>query len=198
MSNKPIIGDQIITGDLYLGGSLVNIFSLPEKTPVNAVAATKVLTSTGTEVADGDTVTIGTTVYRFKSTMGAAYDVKRDGTTADTTMGNLIKAINASGTPGTHYYAGTLIHPSVSAGELTNHAFTATAKVKGIAGNLIAIAETSDQLSWAGGATTLSGGIDGTVGIANEICADESNIYHAIAANDISGANWRKIALGSM
>ena len=39
-------------------------------------AATGVLTSDGTNVSDGDTVTIGSTVYRFKNTMAAAYDVK--------------------------------------------------------------------------------------------------------------------------
>ena len=172
--------------------------SIAEKTPVNAVAASKALTTDNTELTDGDTVTIGTTVYRFKDTMAAAYDVKRHGTTADTTMENLIKAINATGTAGVEYFAGTLIHPTVSAGTLAAHAFTATAKTKGVAGNSIAIAEASTHLSWAAGAVFLSGGIDGTVGVANETCADASYLYHCLATNTIADANWRRFTVGSV
>lgn len=313
-----------VANPTFTGHAAFGTVGLPEKTPVNAVAASKlltigtnpiegatvslggvtykfradalgagvaaskVLTSDNTDVSDGDTVTIGTTVYRFKDTMAAAYDVKRDGTTADTTMENLIKAINATGTEGVEYFAGTLIHPDVSAGALAAHAFTATAKVVGFAGNSIALAETSTHLSWAGGAaalsggidaeaandvlieattegsidnlvlaitagagegtkygtgtvvnplatavkaspstmtatnkikgvignstaiaesladgswaagaTALSGGIDGTVGVANETCADGSYLYHCIAANSTAGTNWRRIDLGS-
>ncbi len=319
---KAPLASPSFTGAVVIGGTI----QIPEKTPVNAVAASKlltigtnpiegatvsiggvtykfradalgagvaaskVLTSDNIEVTDGDTVTIGTTVYRFKDTMTQAYDVKRHGTVADTTMENLIKAINATGTAGVEYFAGTLIHPDVSAGALAlaAHAFTATAKAVGFAGNSIAIAEASTHLSWAGGAVALSGGIDpqaandvliggniegsidnlvlaitdggvegtnygtgtvtnplatavkasaatmtatnkvkgeignataiaetladgswaaaatfltggvdGTVGLANELCADGSYIYHAIAANTIADANWRRVALGS-
>ena len=38
--------------------------------------ASGLLTSTGIQVTDADTVTIGSTVYRFKTTMNAAYDVR--------------------------------------------------------------------------------------------------------------------------
>lgn len=309
-----------IAGPTFTGTTAFGIMTLPEKTPVNGVAASKLLTigtapaegvtvsiggvaykfraaigagaaatcaltTDNTELTDGDTVTIGTTVYRFKDTMAQAYDVKRDGTTADTTMENLIKAINATGTEGVEYFAGTLIHPTVSAGALAAHAFTATAKTIGFAGNAIALDEASTHLSWTGaavflsggidaqaandvligtievsidnlvlaitagagigtnygtgtvtnplatavkaspttmtatnkikgvigdltaiaegladgswalGATFLGGGVDGTVGVANETCADASYIYHAIAINTIADANWRKITL---
>jgi len=130
--------------------------------------ASAILTSDNTEVTDGDTVTIGTTVYRFKDTMAQAYDVQRHGTTADTTMGNLIKAINASGTPGSEYYAGTLINPDVTAGTLAAHAFTVTAKVPGQPGNLIAKAESSTHLDWDGtGGFLTNGGIDYSMTITN-------------------------------
>jgi RNase P/RNase MRP subunit p29 len=142
------------------------------------VAATKVLTSTNTELADGDTVTIDGKVYRFKDTMAAAYDVKRHGTTADTTMGNLIKAINGTGTAGTEYFAGTVVHPTVSAGVLAAHAFTVTARTIGAAGNALAIAESSAQLSWASGATTLGGGED-----VNQVLSLASEVKTAIEAN---------------
>lgn len=125
-----------------------------------AVAASGTLTSDNTELTDGDTVTIGSTVYRFKDTMAQAYDVKRNGTTADTTLGNLVKAINASGTPGTEYFAGTNAHPTVSAAAVASHHTVVTATTAGAAGNTIATTETSSHLSW--GATTLASGADAT------------------------------------
>lgn len=105
-----------------------------------AARAVTTLTSDNTEPADGATITIGTTVYRFKNTPAQAYDVKRSGVDADTDLANLIKAINASGVGnGTDYYAGTLEHPDVVASTtITSHAFVITAKKFGTAGNSIA------------------------------------------------------------
>ncbi len=120
-------------------------------------AASGVLTHDATAPVDGDTVTIGTTVYRFKDTMAQAYDVKRDAS-ADVSLANLVAAINASGTPGTEYFAGTLIHPDVTAGAVTAQATTITAKVAGLAGNLIAKAENSIHLDWDGTGAFLTGG----------------------------------------
>lgn len=139
-------------------GVFVSFSAGANKAPARA---SLVLTSDNTEVTDGDTVTIGTTVYRFKNTPAQAYDVKRDGTTADTTLGNLVKAINGTGTPGTEYFAGTIAHPDVTASAVTAHATTVTAKQPGTAGNAIATAETSSHLSWAGGAATLASGATG-------------------------------------
>jgi hypothetical protein len=68
------------------------------------------LTSDGTQPSDGDTVTIGTTVYTFKTILGAAYDVKI-GATIYATLTNLKAAINADGTPGVNYGAGTAANP---------------------------------------------------------------------------------------
>lgn len=169
--------------------------SLNESSPVNAAFATATLTTNNTECADGDTVTIGTTVYTFKDTPAAAYDVQRNGTTADTTLGNLIKAINATGTEGVEYFAGTLIHPTVSAGTLGSHASIMLAKVRGVAGN-IAKDATSATLSWNAG-ETFTGGVDGTVGVKDQIEVDTASLYICIAANGLTGTNWRKISLGS-
>lgn len=120
-----------------------------------AVAATGTLTSDATNVTDADTVTIGSTVYRFKDTMAAAYDVKI-GASAAVSLDNLKAAINASGTPGTEYFAGTLIHPTVTAGTNTDTTQAVTANTAGTAGNSIASTEASTHLSW--GAATLTGG----------------------------------------
>lgn len=148
------------------------------KTPARA---TGTLTSDNTNVGDGETATIGTTVYRFKNTMAAAYDVKI-GADADTTLANLIKAINGSGTAGTEYFAGTDAHPDVIAGTtITSHAFPVYAKAFGTAGNSIATTETSAHLSW--GATTLASGAAGNyedyipAGATKEYTIDESVSY---------------------
>lgn len=125
----------------------------------DAVRATGTLTSDTTNVADGDTVTIGTTVYRFKDTPAQAYDVQR-GADAATSLDNLKAAINASGTPGTEYYAGTLAHPTVTATTNTDTTQVVQAKNYGTAGNAIASTETSAHLSW--GAATLASGAEGS------------------------------------
>lgn len=43
-----------------------------------------------------------------------------------------------------------------------------------------------------------AGAIAGTVGVTNEICADADYIYHCVGANTVTGANWRRIARGSV
>lgn len=126
-------------------------------------AATGTLTSDNTNVADGDTVTIGTTVYTFKTTItgggAVAYNVKI-GASADASLASLVKAINGTGVVGTDVGATTAANTNVSAGAVTSHATLLTALVSGSAGNAIATTETSAHLSF--GAATLTGGVDGT------------------------------------
>ena len=117
--------------------------------------ATSELTSDATNVTDGDTVTIATTVYRFKDTPAAAYDVQI-GTDAATTLDNLKAAINATGTPGTEYYTGTLAHPTVIATTNTDTVQTVVARAPGVTANTYPTTEESTHLSWAD--TTLGGG----------------------------------------
>lgn len=137
-------------------GAVVRVsqsLALPASAP-----GTNTLTSNNTNVVDGDTVVIGTITYRFKDTPVAAYDVQI-GANADASLLNLIKAINASGVAGTNYFAGTLVHPKVSAAtSVTSHAFAITSKFNGGAANLIATTETSGNLSWT--TATLTGGLD--------------------------------------
>ena len=67
---------------------------------------------------DGATLTVGlfghTQSYRWKNTLASAYDVKIAGTLAGCAS-NFKAALNADGTPGTEYYAGTLANPYLSA-----------------------------------------------------------------------------------
>jgi len=160
-------------------------------TPVNAVAATQVLTllgvivpgshaesvltSNATNVSDGDTVTIGSTVYRFKNTMAAAYDVKI-GASAAASLDNLKAAINASGTPGTEYFAGTLAHPSVVATDNADTTQKIIARVPGTAANTLATTKSAATLSFP--AATLGDGTGASnPGVAPETVTIDSVVY---------------------
>jgi len=149
-------------------------------TPVNAVAAAgkitssgalvpgahavNVLTSDATIPVDGKIVTIGTTVYRWKDVLAAAYDVQIEATAA-ACLDNLKAAINATGTAGTEYFAGTLAHPDVVAFTNSDTAQTVTARLPGVAANAIVTTEDSDHLAWAD--VTLGGGTgDSNPGVA--------------------------------
>uniref|UniRef100_A0A6M3LJE2 Uncharacterized protein n=1 Tax=viral metagenome TaxID=1070528 RepID=A0A6M3LJE2_9ZZZZ len=323
-----------VASPTFTGTAIFAILTLPEKTPVNAVASAAKLTSSGalvpathatseivsdaTNFADGETITINATVYRFMDTPVQAYDINvgvsaaesldflkaainatgtGDGSDyyagtlvhpdvvattnsdtvqtilarvpgdemnayattetcahaawADTTLGggagnsnpgvtsagatvtingraymfvdalsedaadaivdqvlyggteaaaldNLKVAINAGATAGTNYSTGTVVNPDVTAGTNTDTTQVITAKVKGVAGDLITCTETLANTVWDD--VTLGtevAGVDGTVGVANETCADATYLYHCLATNTIADANWRRVALGS-
>lgn len=166
---------------------------IPQGSPVNAKAASGTITFTG-QPADGETVTIGGTTYTFKTTLSAAYQVKI-GATANETADNLRRAINDAGVEGTNYGTGTDPHPTVTATVSTN-VVTVTAKVKGAAGNSIALSKTSANITLSG--ANLSGGVDGTAGTAGELKRDTSYLYVCIGTQTINDDNWRRIALGGV
>lgn len=126
-----------------------------------STAASQSLTLTG-QATDGQTVTIGSTVYTWKTTLSSAptvaYEVLR-GVDAAASVANLVKAINDSGTIGTHYSLGTARHPTVTAIDDTGDVVTVTAKTPGSAGNSIATTDNSSNMGWA--STTLANGADG-------------------------------------
>ena len=130
---------------------------------ITLTSATGTLTgSSSTNVSDGDTVTIGTTTYRFKSAMAAINDIQIGGSgNSDTSLNNLIDAINGTGSAGTNWYAGTVANTQVTAGALAAHAFVVTAIAAGIYGQNIVTTETSAALAWA--AATLTGGTGITI-----------------------------------
>lgn len=117
--------------------------------------ATSEIVSDATNVTELDTITIDATVYRLMDTMTQAYDVQI-GASAAATLDNVKAAINASGTPGTEYFAGTSAHPGVVATTNTDTVQTIVARVPGTTPNAYATTETSTHLAWAD--TTLGGG----------------------------------------
>lgn len=72
---------------------------------------------------------------------------------------------------------------------------TLTADVAGDAGNDIALAKTMANGAFAGSATHLSGGVDGTVASAGKLYVDGSYLYLCVADNTISGKNWLSMTI---
>jgi hypothetical protein len=124
-------------------------------TAVQPTAATGVLTIGTNPLADA-TVTIDTTVYTFKASASAAYEVTI-GADKDESAANLNAAINAGAGAGTLYGEDTAAHPSVSSAEGAGTTLDITALTAGAAGNSIATTETLADGSF--GAATLTGGV---------------------------------------
>ena len=134
--------------------------------------ATGTLTVTGNFTAD-DTVTIGVQTYKFVASPSDPYDVDL-GADAATSLANLEKAVNASGTAGTEYASGTAANALVTATS-TATTLVVTAKTAGVIGNTIATTETGSACSFA--AATLAGGVD----------AAEAKIGRAFTYSDVEG-----------
>lgn len=133
----------------------------------------------------------------------AANDIYVEGS-AEKFIDNLVLAITNTTNRAANialgkYGTGTVVHTTVTAVKSTAATMTVTALTKGVAGNSIAIAESLGNASskWAGDATFLSGGVNGTVGSKDVMYKDTSYMYIAIADNTIADTNWRRIALGT-
>lgn len=120
---------------------------------LNYTAATGALSWAG-NAEDGETITIGATVYTFVAVLADAYDVLI-GASASVSIANLIAAINHTAGEGTTYGTGTLINPDVSAATVPG-IMNVTAKTVGPSGNSIVTESTVTTATW--GAATLQGG----------------------------------------
>jgi len=121
--------------------------------------ATGTITSNGTNVSNGDTVTVGGKTYTFQTTLTNVDGNVHVGASAAASLTNLTNAINGSGgTPGTDYAvattANTAVTASTTATVITLTAIEATEP--GTKGNAVTLAETAATLTTSG--ATLSGG----------------------------------------
>lgn len=99
----------------------------------------------GTPV-DGDTVTLGSTVYTFKTSVASAYDVEV-GVDAEESLDNLVGAINLDN-DGPKHGLGTLEHPDCLAYKVTAATLRAEAKTGGAQGLAIATESTGAITGW--------------------------------------------------
>lgn len=189
-------GGEWAIDNLFIGDIEATSLVIPEGTPVNAIAASVTLTASNIPV-NADTVTIDSVGYAFVDTLSetpSTCEVKIVSGNVNTTLANLGMAINLNGTDGTNYKNCSL-HPTVAATAGTG-TLLATAKTRGVSGNYTGVSSSNPtNLTWSG--STLSGGVNGTVGKAGETYRDSSYIYNCIADNTISGANWRRVSLGT-
>ncbi len=167
-------------------------------TPVKGVKATGTLTGDSTNVTNGDTVTIGSKVYTFQSTLTNVDGHVKIGGSAAATLTNLFRAINASGgTPGTDYAAATVANTQVVATNPTGTTVVVTALAAGTAYNSVATTEASTHLSW--GAATLTGGVNSTTAVAGDQYYDASFLYTATTDMTIeSTTGWVKSSVSAL
>lgn len=150
-----IAGADVAAADTMTIGNRTYTFV----TALSGAKATGTYTNASTAVA-GTTVTIDGITYTYfaaiSSTVENPYGVLL-GANATASLANLIKAIDDSGTEGTHYGIGTNAHPRVSG--VSSDATTAvvTYDTYGVVGNTALTSENSAG-SWA--ATTLTGGVN--------------------------------------
>lgn len=132
---------------------------------IDGAAATGALAFTANPT-DGDTVTIGSVVYRFKDTLAQANDIKI-GTAITNTLDSLEKTINGEGEEGTDYFAGTTTPLSVVTASVSGQTLNLTATEAGIAGNSIALASSGSNVT----PTAFSGGADEVAYLPTFACA---------------------------
>lgn len=138
------------------------------------VFATGTLTASA-NVADGDTVTVGTTVYTFETgTIDTAYEVLV-GATASDSLDNLIAAVNGAAGAGTLYGTGTVANTDATAVAGAGDTVDFTAIAPGTAGNSVATTEVSATLSF--GSATLTGGTNGTITVAEDLLDETPSGY---------------------
>jgi len=130
-------------------------------------AANATLTSDETAPSDGDTVTIGDTVYTFRTTLTTdpstvPFEVLI-GVSAAVALDNLKLAIDAGAGEGTEYSTGTTEHETVSGSTNTDTTQLVVADANGPDGNEIPVSTTSAHLTWGEDVEFLSGGSTGIV-----------------------------------
>lgn len=155
-----------------------------ELTPVNAVASQGTITMSGIATAD-ETFVIDSQTFTWKASRSGAGEVTI-GADAPAAVTNIVTAVTAD-------------LATVTAVDGDGDTVTVTAVTKGVAGNSLVFTEASTNMVVDGAGTlgTTVAGVDGTVGIANELAADANYLYHCVDTNTIADDNWRRISLGS-
>ena len=158
--------------------------STPEKTPVNAVASQGTITMAGIATAN-ETFVIDSQTFTWKAARAAAGEVTI-GADAPAAVTNIVTAVTAD-------------LATVTAVDGAGDTVTITAVTKGVSGNSIVFTEASTNMTVDGAGTlgSTTAGVNGTVGVANEIAQDATYLYVCIATNTVADTNWRRIALGS-
>jgi hypothetical protein len=192
----------------YGAGAVAHALVTATNGSAGVVTATaKTVGYAGNTIAIAETATTGSWAGAATFLSGgidaqAANDIYTGGT-AEIFIDNLVLAVTdttnrAANIAAGKYGTATAVHTTVTCAKASASTMTASARVKGTAGNSIAIAETlaSGSSVWTGGATALSGGITGTVGVQGEIKYSTTALWICVdaataIATDSSG--WKYI-----
>lgn len=143
-------------GDAYASGTITY------GNPTAAVKATGTLTL-NSNPANGETVTIGTRTYTFKTALSVGPTVADEvliGAAATDSIDNLVLAITEGADIGVKYSTGTVAHDVVIAAAGALDTMVVTALAHGTAGNIASTETLADVLSIWGG-SVLTGGVNG-------------------------------------
>jgi hypothetical protein len=183
---------NVLSSDFFLGTSLPNLRNLTNNGAIRfqnlaqfngysnnvtiipgspATAAMGLLSEANlpSNVAQNNKVIIGTNTYTFVSSLAnSTPNLVKIGATFDSSMSNLIAAINLGANAGTAYSTSTVPNLLVTAGTLSNHSFRVTATAIGPDGNAImtTTAGSANNLTW-NGHLTLFGGSNAVAGVTN-------------------------------
>ncbi len=160
-----------------------------EETPTNPKKASATLTITDT-VSNGETITIGTDVFEFRTTGSAGtgkikVDISGEGNTAsDKAAAKLVAAINASS---------TVVESEASKDDNEKDIVVVTYKNVGTEGNSVVVAETMTNGSWGTDVTKLSGGQYGTPCPMNNIMVYSDPYYYVcVEAGNKTDVAWKR------
>lgn len=130
------------------------------------IEATGVLTFSGGNALDTETVTLDVKTYTFNTILGSDDGDVLIGATASDSIDNLVAAVTLGAGGGTTYAAATTLHPTVTASAGVGDTMDVVAKTGGTGGNSIATTEGLTFGSFGGG--TLSGGAAGATFTARQ------------------------------
>lgn len=158
---------------------------IPDKTPVNAVASQGTITMAGIAIAD-ETFVVGAQTFTWKAARGITGEVTI-GADAPAAVTNIVIAITAD-------------LATVTAVDGVGDTVVITAATKGVAGDAIILTENSTNMTVDGTGTlgATIAGVDGTVGVADEIAQDASYLYVCLTTNTIADTNWRRVSVGAV
>lgn len=169
--------------------------------PVTAqVAASAVLTSDGTAVTEGSTVTVNDVTYKFKTTLTTVPSTVPNevliGASSDESLTNLKLAINGEATEGTNYSTGTEQPTDVTAAVDTGaNTVTVTATTAGTGGNAYPKATDDAHLDWDGTGAFFTGGLDITAAPAGALRYESGKLWVSIGESTATVSNWEYASL---
>lgn len=175
-------------------GGVTSVISSITVGPTDAYA---LITSTGVNPANNDTITIGATQYTFVTAAPAALNQIFIGANAATTMMNLVQAINYTGIAGTDYNVAGPHTQVLALPALNGNVLQIIARQAGTAGNAISLASGSTVITVSG--ATLTGGNDsvallsaGVAGLSRQTAADFA--YSVVSAINVYSPTSRYTA----